>query len=372
MDRRQTGGHARFAVTTDEPGVRQTRPSGGTTMKCASAFFFTVAVALGLTAPTVALELNDSEQPGSVLVFHKFLRPANTDTVPVTQFEISVVCPAGDCDEDVQLRGRWVCPGNQENFRCYKTDISLSIAVNGTALINSANFDPPPPCNQGFLVVWVVNGDGQPIKFDRLIGNAVIREADGSAGAYNALPIQAASVLSEGARTDIFTNVGNDIGNAGDLKFDGGATHYKALSGKIFGTVRYETARIHTFLTLLTLDVLAGSANFPTFVDLYFYKENGTLALSTNTHFVCWTEVRLREIHRGLRESPGMRKGLVESVSAEKVSFRGFSDTAGDVTLVGIVETKERNGLGEIIREYAYSLFHDATTVPTLFDPNGP
>ena len=49
-------------------------------------------------------ELNNSKQPGSVLVFHKFqigtVSHPEEGTLPVTEFEISVNCPAG---EDAQV-----------------------------------------------------------------------------------------------------------------------------------------------------------------------------------------------------------------------------------------------------------------------------
>src|SRR3989442_13373835 len=36
------------------------------------------------------------------------------------------------------------------------------------------------PCDRGYVIVWVVNINGTPIKFDGLIGDAILREANGA------------------------------------------------------------------------------------------------------------------------------------------------------------------------------------------------
>jgi hypothetical protein len=81
----------------------------------------------------------------------------------------------------------------------------------------------------------------------------------------------------------------------------------------------------------------------------------------------------------------GSRKGVVVSSLAEKVQF-GFAeldeaeqaaqatDTAGPVTLLGIVDTVEysitpEGALGGIARAYSYSLYNDSVPVPTIFFP---
>src|SRR3977135_791462 len=72
---------------------------------------FCVALLLGLTAPAFAWDvLNDSEQPGSVLVFHKFIRGTGNDLgvsgQPVhanSEFEISALCPVGEsCQQNAR------------------------------------------------------------------------------------------------------------------------------------------------------------------------------------------------------------------------------------------------------------------------------
>jgi hypothetical protein len=340
-----------------------------------------VALLLGLTAPAFAT-LNDSNQPGSVLVFHKFLAGTNVNPnapggiEPKTEIEISVACPKGaTCPQGqtVRMRGHWVCAG----LPCAESDFDLFTTVKGTVYFNPDNIQPatsqvatPPPfCDRGYLIVWVIDSLGRPIKYDGLLGNAVLRDSDfgvggQSAGAYNAVPIQAAASLPTFAPTDVNW----------DNKLDFNGTEYKMITGRVFGTVRYESAGatpfspapVETTLTLLTLDVISNDLNFPTIVPLNFYNQFEVLR-STSTLFFCWAELRLTDLNSGLDETFG-RKGLVESGQAYKTQYIG-GDTAGPVTLLGIISTRERDATQTIYREYSYSLFNDGKTVKTRFVP---
>jgi hypothetical protein len=332
--------------------------------------------------------INDSGRPGSALVFAKFIRgTVNAGTaaapvlVPRSAFEVSVTCPAragalaNECSEGtrVVLRAQWVCPGRQtvqRKFACEVVDFVLATTVKGTVWFNPENLPsataptsgpnavsvPQPPCPMGYLVVWVSSVGEHPgfaIKFDGLIGNAVLRTGAGSASAYNAVPIQGGYLSETGDSVTPFA-------------FDGRS--YQRLPDRVGGPVRYERlpvagldlgpeAGIETFLTLLTLDVNPNRPNAPVFVDLDFFNEVEE-PISTSHEFVCWSEVRLRRINRNLAEPFG-RKGLLESGRARKERAFGIPDRPGVVSLLGIVETKERAGLGggATVREYAYTLF---------------
>jgi hypothetical protein len=338
-----------------------------------------VALAL-LVGPveTMGQELNDSQQPGSVLVFHKFQIGTVADpeqgTLPTTEFEISVSCPVGEVcpgGQVVNLKAHWVCPGGAGR-RCLERDFRLRTTVNGTLFFNPENIAPTnvlslptPPCSAGYLIVWAVDNQDRPIKFDGLIGNAVFRPAASSVGAYNALPIQAVSALANLALIS--------LGQDGALVFDGRDGHYSALTGTIFGTVRYPKTvppanHIDTFLTLLTLDVKSNRFNFPTIVDLNFFKPNEEL-VSDSVEFTCWAELNLLNIDLNLSEVFMGRKGLVESVNAVKVPIFGVDDKAGPVTLFGVIDTEEFSG-SVSRREYMYLLYNDGEPVATTFEPN--
>src|SRR6266403_1450772 len=101
-----------------------------------------LVLALGLVAPASAWS-NDSERPGSVLVFPKFIRGTNVNpntgvggVEPKTEIEISVTCPAGaTCfrGQSVQLRAHWVCG---EQVICAESDFDLFTTVKGTLYFN--------------------------------------------------------------------------------------------------------------------------------------------------------------------------------------------------------------------------------------------
>jgi hypothetical protein len=273
----------------------------------------------------------------------------------------------------------WVCPGSQDpqqKYICKETDFVLLTTVAGTISFNPDN-NPPAvgnlggttgvraaPCNKGYLIVWVVDQFDRAIKFDGLIGDAVLRGSGAAASAYNAIPIQAYSGLAHGA----FTDVDGD----GALDFNG-VSEYKAIAGTIIGSVRYDQPTapgVDTYLTLLTLDVRSNRPNAPTFVDLVFYNQF-EVPTSTFAEFICWGQFPLSSIDENLTAAAqGSRKGLVESGPAEKVDIFGIKDPQeGYVTLLGILSTKEEDTSGSVDRSYSYSLYHDGAPVKTYFKP---
>jgi hypothetical protein len=367
-------------------------------------------------APYQGTVLNDSGQPGSVLVFPKFRRGTVTTTdqldLPASEFEISVLCPRGQeayCNSlpgaSVTLLAHWVCGDDDTTSTgsCPKRDFTLTTTINGTIVFDPENvlfnkvslfnprpndpfnlstpgarFAPPPDCQRGYLIVWVVDGPvtRRPIKFDGLIGDAVQRNeenGENSAGAYNAIPIQARHNLATGALTD--------ANGDGNLDFNG--TEYQAVTGRIYGTVRYPgpivrpnanpmlppvlLGFIRTELILLTLDVLR-TINQPTFVNLNFYNEDEELR-SVEHSFRCVAfNINLQD-DLGLTNTFG-RKGLVESDRLRPGEQRIPGQPAVPVTILGVIETQERrSNFGDIIREYWYSLYNDGTPIDTTFEP---
>jgi hypothetical protein len=363
-----------------------------------------VLLGIGVAGPVTASS-NHPEEPGSVLVFPKFIRGTFNDLVTGqavharTELEISVVCPTNaSCTKGfpVRLRAHWVCPSSAAlaNTVCPETSFDLETTVNGSLYFNTEGVTvvdvagvpvataaafpsnatttiPAPPCERGYLIVWLVDGDGRAIKGDALIGNAVLR--DGTLGeetiseqAYNAIAIQAgdgvANILDP-----------TDLNGNGALDFDG--REYQMVNGNIVGTVRYENlvatgGPVRTDLTLLTLDVRSNEPNPLTTVKLNFYTTDEDL-VDTGTSFHCWREQRLTAINPSLFTQRMGRKGLVESTSAtQQVDFF----TTRNVTLLGIVETRQCVGPvtdcsdGQV-RDYAYSLHNKRQPVPTAFVP---
>jgi hypothetical protein len=367
--------------------------------------------ALALAAPAFAQvrapTLSDSQEPGSVIVFPKFIQGTVTlpegGTAPITELEVGVVCPKGVlCAEHqpVKIRFHWVCGTTEadaaNSFICKETDFDITATVfekivltpNGEAPSTSGlpnHFAPPPGCpqNGGYLIGWVISAtNDQPIKFDGLIGDAHLRPGSGGVAAmgsptalgdYNAIPIQADPALANGAAITLAT---------GGLVFDGAAGHYQAVSGQVIGDVRYTnltTGPTFTsgFLTLLTLDVKSNRPNNPTFVDLDFFGGNPSAIgnenqISTSTEFICWEQVPITGISTDLTTAVMGRKGVFVSAPATKVGISGIVDTTGPVTLLGLSEFLEGGVFPPTApwpRASFTSLYNSSVPVPTNFQP---
>jgi hypothetical protein len=363
--------------------------------------------ALALAAPAFAqvrpTTLSDSQEPGSVIVFPKFIQgitilpESNADitvTAPVTELEIGVVCPKGvTCSEHqpVKIRFHWVCGSTEADeatsFVCQETDFDVTATVwenivitpNGDApgfykVVDPTgglpnHFAPAANCPQraGYLIGWVINpANDRPIKFDGLIGDAHLRplEAEFSLAGYDAIPIQADPALGSGQ--PITTNAN------GALFFDGAAGHYQAVTGQVMGDIRYTNLTTGPtltdgVLTLLTLDVRSNRPNRPTFVDLDFFGGNPSTIgnenqLSTSTEFICWEEVQITDISANLTTSVMGRKGVFVSALA--------TDNAGNpVTLLGLSEVDELSFSGGLVRSSFTGLFNSSVPIPTRFVP---
>src|SRR6267143_461420 len=180
-------------------------------------FFVILILVLGMAAPAAAGTLNHSNQPGSVLVFPRYhtgtVTTLDQGTLPRTEFEISAVCPKdAGCSfkQPVGFKGHWIC----ENSCDSGINFELGTTVNGTLffyikspgddavnLPAGTTFVPPPDCGdngeRAYLIVYAIDGSGQQIKFDGLIGDAVLRGGTANDNCpncvtrYDAIAIQA-------------------------------------------------------------------------------------------------------------------------------------------------------------------------------------
>jgi hypothetical protein len=181
---------------------------------------------------------------------------------------------------------------------------------------------PEAPCDRGYLIGWVIDTSDRPIKYDGLIGDATLRYSDTAVSAYTAITVQADPALAHNALISV-TPPDNLVTFDPSLAFDGEPGHYLAVTGKIFGDVRFDeepsgphpedplNVKADTFLILLTLDVRSNEPNLPVFVPLRFCNAN-EVCISTFVEFVCWAEVDLEKINVNLTDiGMGTRKGLV-------------------------------------------------------------
>src|SRR3984893_1132611 len=391
-------------------------------MKFMTKWALALVPGLALATPALALAPGnqaDLAQPGSVIIFPKFINTPAVSVdggilVPRTEIEVGVVCPVGTtCVEHqpVKVRFHWVCQAvaNVNSNICQETDfdVNLSIdgklafpadgAVPGTYWVNAPRV-PAPPCPRGYLIGWVVNTADQPIKFDGLIGNAVIRnpnlvagpDAGSSTGvsAYAALQIQADPALASGAL--ITTAPVNSLTGQGQLFFDGLPGDYTMITGSFAGEVRFDktvagaplpNALSTTFSTFLTLDVLSNLPNNPTFVPLQFWNESLATVSATNPlfealtstswEFVCWDQVQLSTINVNLTQAfQGTRKGIVRAGPAMKIENGAPDDTIGPVTLLGLIETTEGTAANVFLeRKYNFNVNVTGNPVATRFVP---
>jgi hypothetical protein len=237
--------------------------------------------------------------------------------------------------------------------------------------------------------------DDAPIKYDGLIGNAVIRGPNLAAGpnagsstavsAYAAITIQANTGDATGA-------VLGSANSSSPLSFtsENIPGTYQAITGVQVGDVRFDKTTpgtplpnvlSETFLTFLTLDVRSNQPNNPTFVNLDFWNESSALPSTTNPNFerllssfwefVCWDQVQLSTIDSNLTQAfMGTRKGIVLAGPATKIENGAPNDDTGPVTLIGLVETVEgtaANGFQE--RKYNFNMQNDSFPVDTTFFP---
>jgi len=384
----------------------------------------TLVLAIPALAQTRDTRLADYQAPGSVIIFSKFINRLAITTfgdnavLPRSEIEIGIVCPPGVeptttvCFEHqtITLKFHWVCPGSDDfttQYICPETDFNVVLSVNGK-LAFSADGTPigtPPnsntprvpaaPCANGYLIGWVVDNADRPIKWDGLIGDAVLRGPNIDVGggqlrstavaSYSGITIQAHPALANGA---LIT-----LGSGGELLFDGAAGHYQAVTGKNYGDVKFDnpTARTsgvtplnalnETWLILLTLDVRSGRPNYPTFVDLDFFNESLATVSTTNPlweaitssglHFICWGQFKLSDIDSNLTQDfQGSRKGVVITSNAEKEAFGGVADEAGPVTLLGLVQVFEGTVANRYMeRSYIVSMYNNRMPQPIRFRP---
>jgi hypothetical protein len=329
--------------------------------------------------------LSDSQQPGSVIIYPKFVNlPAvNVDgnTVPQTEIEAGAVCPpafvagGGTCAEHqpVTVLFHWVCPGAEgvNSNICPEEDFEVSLTVDGkvafsadgTPINSNSPLVPAAPCPRGYLIGFAQSD--LPVSFDGLIGNAVIRGGNLAVGpnagsstavsAYQAITIQAGTAVT-----------GVQIG---DVRLD------KTTTGPPLPNVLSRTS-----LILLTTDVLGNAPNNPTFVNLNFWNEslggavgsaNPTVEhrTSTSVEFVCWVQVPLSALAGGnlTQAFQGTRKGIVIAGPARKVrDHNAPGDTTGPVTLIGLVETVEGTAANSFLeRKYNFNMSTNGILVPT-------
>lgn len=363
------------------------------------------------TAPVAA-----SDEPGSALVFPEFVQgsvpmysgSSGGFTAAQTVIEISAKCPAaveavGGCAEQtLRLHGHWVCPGvvntDDSPSVCPESDwirtVTFGSFAEGTITFNPSAIPSPSgtdyngstvvpmaPCPKGFLLVYVEDSTGHPVKFDGLIGDARLRNAGGGGvAAYKAVAIQADPALANWEASNDGSGISRlKLGPLGALVFDGEPGHYLQTVGQASGQVSWDSTLKAPFhrdrIIFMTLDVKSGLPNTATGVPINFFNKYET-QLSDGVAFVCWGEFSLPAISSDLTvELFGSDTGGAAGARTDVGDFR--TDQAFDIatgtprTLLGIERSNEMGdpvtnaGAAQFLREF----FNNSVPVPTSFAP---
>jgi hypothetical protein len=350
-------------------------------------------VALGTAMPSFAqppqTTPSDVAEPGSVVVFPKFLKGTiAVDGVArvATEIEVRARCPRDTTcseNESVKIRFHWVCPGSEDisaKHICKDAAFTVVLPIGGKASFNPEGprhlddmIGAIPPCPKGYLIGWAIDSTtDRPIKYDGLTGTAVLRDSRGEIDSYEAIAIPAEPDMA--MRADIATDIDSRTGSPA-LVFDGGAGHYQAVARAVPLKLEHHKftgplSSSEAVLTVLTLDVRLNRPNYPTFIDLDFAGDAEAHA-SASWNFTCWTEIQHPKIDTSFTLAGArLRNGVVISGQATKVPLAGISDIPGPVTLLGLVPADKGHGHPTMTPAYITKTFDDSkpTTVFLPFD----
>ena len=364
-------------------------------MACARALRLLLAT-FAMASPAIAQAPStpsDARMPGSVIIFPEFRTGTITiegSEAPATDIEVSVVCPPGIvCAEhqQIKIRFHWVCPAEpafSSKLICKENSFDVFTAVNSklvfrlgatTATGESTISVPQPPCPMGYVIGWVVDpANDQPVKFDGLIGSAVIRKSGPASLRYSAFPIGADPALATFPASGSGITTGTDpLTATPTLIFDGGAGHYQSPVSQPAATSPFVTGPPSSAdlpLILLTLDVRSNQPNYPVVAELDAAAGQEVL-WSLTREFVCWTELTRSTIRQNpALRSAGFRKGFVLSGRGVKVPFMGISDSPGAVALLALVGGSQLRETGSANPAYGIAVEgKDRLTPKAIFVP---
>jgi len=373
-----------------------------------------VAALVAPVSPATAANppLADVGKPGSIIVYQKFQTgwvtvdqgQPDQSVQPRSLIELGATCPATvDCgvqDMVVRVRLHWVCPPQPDNAGakfssagiCSENDFFVNLTVDGKVWFSpnggtTSGDMPGQPfpaalCGRGYMLGQVTNlgtpngsnqavftGPDRPIKFDSLIGDAIMRNTPQDLQAFKALTIQGDPTEAQGGA------IQTQIGSTGVtlLPLDGGTNHYQEVTGQLSGDVRFNSDLTAPFsdtaLILMTLDVRSNQLNQPTYVNVDFYNAQ-QYSFSEALSFTCWGQINIATIDPSLtQEGIGSARGQFQTFQAFNSAQTAITcpdATPGCVTLLGAVQITEgpTPGPANATRSYTVPVFNNSAPIP--------
>jgi hypothetical protein len=234
-------------------------------------------VDLRLSAVSAATIIGD-QKPGSVLFYSRYTSNASNPGRENTTFNITNTNPA----ESVFVRVFLV-----DGVTCQTDEIQICLAARQTARYSLSDLDPGV---RGYIVAVATNQQGQPIQFNWLTGNAVIKQPGNNIiGSYSTL-LSALAVAKRNAGAVTPT------GGQSEMIFDD--TNYDRLPGQIaFDGVPSQSGGSNaTNLSFYRpTSTLAGApSNISIQVTAWGQDGDGTIATASgNTATACYSDVAL-------------------------------------------------------------------------------
>ncbi|MBS1788862.1 MAG: hypothetical protein JST85_14125 [Acidobacteria bacterium] len=235
-----------------------------------------VVVDLDLLAVSAAAAVGD-QKPGSVLFFNRYT--SNASNPSRENSTINITNTNATTATKVRL---FLVSGST----CQTTEIQLCLAAQETASFLMSDFDPGV---KGYAMAVATNDLGQPVQFNWLTGNVVVKQtASNSPGSYS-------SVLSAVALAKRKDGAVTNLNGVAEMAFDD--VNYDRLPGQIaFDSVPSQVGAAN--LTLLSIyRPLTDFTSIPTAaVQISGWSKNGSGVVATsagNLNSACYSDVQM-------------------------------------------------------------------------------
>jgi hypothetical protein len=279
-------------------------------------------VDLKLSSVSAAALVGD-QKPGSALFFNRFTSSASNSTFEDTKINITNTNPASSVNVRIFLINASTCE---------TTSYGICLAAQQTMSFQMSDLDPGV---KGYIVAVATNAQGEPIQFNWLIGNAVVKQSAANIGGRQFTAILSALAIAKRS--------GGAVANSGgsaEMIFDD--VQYERLPGQIaFDSVPSQfnglnSTTISLFRPPTNLAGEAASAN----VQLSGWGKNDqdqVIATGGNASVICYSDFAVS----ALRLSPTTAAQLLPSGST---AWFAASTLDGQPLLGAQLNSGEYNG----------------------------